>query len=166
MGPFHTVFSGWVLGICGRLLICHCSVDGRVQRNCGQFPTVEVLYPSTTSWTQCHYLTVCTVGTYELDNTGLWKLILWYQLICQILEMLLAILSGDLLWWECVFAWTWGFTFCDQIYGNFVKRTFWNFCHLERASLNLCFLSAAEGTLSDVFSYVFVHSFPIVLSFY
>ena len=49
MGPFHTVSSGWVLGICGRLLIFHYFVGGMVQRIFIQFLTVKVPYPLTGS---------------------------------------------------------------------------------------------------------------------
>ena len=35
----------------------------------------------------------------------------------------------------------------------------------ERVLLNFCFVMPTEGTVSDVFPYVLVHAFPIVLSF-
>ena len=38
--------------------------------------------------------------------------------------------------------------------------------HLELISLNFHFFSVTKDTLGNVFPYIFVHSFPIVLLFY
>ena len=61
--------------------------------------------------------------------------------------------SGHPVKWSIIvrmcFCQTWGFAFGDQIYGNLVKRTFWDFCHLERVSLNFWFLSVPCSLLSS-----------------
>ena len=137
LGPFHTVSSGWVWDICRTLLIFHYFVGGMVPKICVQFPTVGVLYSLTGSsnsvpLSDSMYLGHIWTGRYWLmkvdtmvsaDLSGIWNA------------------SGHPVRWSMFVAWTWGFTFCDQIYGNLVKRACWNLCHLEWISLNLGFFS-------------------------
>ena len=52
-----------------------------------------------------------------------------------------------------------------QIYGNLIKGSVRDLCHLQGILLNLCFVASAEGTVCYVFPDVLIHTFPIVLAF-
>ena len=53
-----------------------------------------------------------------------------------------------------------------KIYANFIKWSVRNFCHLQGVLLNFGFVLVCKGhSLCNVLSDVFIHSFPIILSF-
>ena len=59
-----------------------------------------------------------------------------------------------------------GFEFCDEIYGNFIEWSVWNFSHLKWVGLDFGFSSVAEGAVGNVLPYVLNHTLPVILAFY
>ena len=107
------------------LLVSHCSEDGMVQRWYNHCWVVGELDPSEDSWTQCHFLIKCIWAHVHwkvvINECGHYSVcwLIWYgkgfQPSCEMIN------DGE----NMLVPWSRSFTFCCQIYGDFVKWSVW-----------------------------------------